>query len=95
MIVDKKKDAILGVHIIGSNASELIQQAIIAIKTELSAEKLGSLIFSHPTQSEAIKETASLINSKAIHISNRKRKEMNLHEYQSKELFRNMKYLFL
>ena len=75
MIVDKKKDAILGVHIIGSNASELIQQAIIAIKTELSAEKLGSLIFSHPTQSEAIKETASLINSKAIHISNRKRKK--------------------
>ncbi|MFL2697567.1 MAG: dihydrolipoyl dehydrogenase [Gammaproteobacteria bacterium] len=75
MVVDRSKDSILGVHIIGSNASELIQQAIIAIKTELSAEAFGSLIFSHPTTSEAIKEAASLINSKAIHISNRKRKK--------------------
>ena len=75
VIVDKTKDSLLGVHIIGTNASELIQQAIIAIETELSAEKFGSLIFSHPTKSEAIKEAASLINSKAIHISNRKRKK--------------------
>lgn len=70
-----KTDRILGVHILGPLASEMIAQAVIAMTMELSAEDLGMTIFAHPTLSEAFHEAALGVNNKAIHMAPKRRKK--------------------
>ena len=67
ILVDKKTDKILGVHIIGAHASELISQAAVAFALGVTASQLGHLCQAHPTLSEALKEAALSIHKKAIH----------------------------
>ena len=67
IICDKKYHEILGVHIIGNRATEVIAEAVIAIKHEATAESLASVILAHPTISEAIAEAARDIYGGAIH----------------------------
>jgi len=67
-------DQILGVHIIGPFASEILQEAVIAMEFEGSAEDLARTIFSHPSLSEALHEAALAVDGRAIHAINRKRK---------------------
>lgn len=69
-----KTDRILGVHILGGQASEMIAQAVIAMTMELSAEDLGMTIFAHPTLSEAFHEASLAVNNKAIHMGPKRRK---------------------
>ncbi|MFW2373865.1 MAG: dihydrolipoyl dehydrogenase, partial [Gammaproteobacteria bacterium] len=69
-----KTDRILGVHILGPLASEMIAQAVIAVTMELSAEDLGLTVFAHPTLSEALHEAALGVNNKAIHMAPKRRK---------------------
>ena len=69
-----KTDRILGVHILGPQASEMIAQAVIAMTMELSAEDLGMTIFAHPTLSESFHEATLAVNSKAIHMAPKRRK---------------------
>lgn len=67
IICDKKWNEILGVHIIGPNATELIAEAALSIKLECTAEELCNTIHAHPTLAEAIMETAQGILGVAIH----------------------------
>lgn len=74
IIADAQTDRVLGVHVIGPSAAELVQQGAIAMEFGTSAEDLGMMVFSHPTLSEAMKEAALAVNGQAIHIGNRKKR---------------------
>ena len=74
IIADAESDQILGVHVFGPQASELIAQAVIAMEFSASAEDLGLTMFAHPTLSEAVHEAALAIGGRAIHTVNRKKK---------------------
>ncbi len=74
MIADEKTDRILGCHIVGPSAADLVQQVAIAMEFGSSAEDIGMTVFGHPTLSEAVHEAALAVNGHAIHIANRKRK---------------------
>jgi dihydrolipoamide dehydrogenase len=74
ILAHAKTDRILGVHIIGSQASEMIAQGVIAMEFGSSAEDLALTVFAHPTLSEALHEAALAVSGQAIHISQRKRK---------------------
>ncbi len=68
IISEKKYDEILGVHIIGPYATELIAEACVAMQLESTAEELGRTIHAHPTVSETIMEAAEGVHGLAIHI---------------------------
>lgn len=70
----EETDRILGIHMVGGQASELIGQAVIAMEFCSSAEDLQMTIFAHPTVSEAIHEAALAVDGHAIHMANRKRR---------------------
>ncbi|MFZ2288371.1 MAG: dihydrolipoyl dehydrogenase [Halopseudomonas yangmingensis] len=74
MIADARTDRVLGVHVIGPSAAELVQQGAIAMEFGSSAEDLGMMVFSHPTLSEALHEAALAVNGHAIHVANRKKR---------------------
>ncbi|KAK2823863.1 D-lactate ferricytochrome c oxidoreductase [Arthroderma sp. PD_2] len=66
-IADAKTDRILGVHIIGPNAGEMIAEATLAIEYGASSEDVARTCHAHPTLAEAFKEAAMATYSKAIH----------------------------
>ena len=69
ILVDENTDRILGVHIVGAHAGELIGEAVTAIETGLSGEDLALICHAHPTLSESFKEAASLASfNTAVHI---------------------------
>ena len=72
VIADKKNDKILGVQIIGSEASNLISEAALAIKMNATLDDLALTIHPHPTLSESLMEAAEATMGKAIHILNPK-----------------------
>ncbi|MFK7916414.1 MAG: dihydrolipoyl dehydrogenase [Pseudomonadales bacterium] len=74
IIADADTDRILGVHIFGPQASELIAQAVIAMEFDGSAEDLGLTMFAHPTLAEAVHEAALGVAGHAIHMVNRKKR---------------------
>jgi len=67
-------DRILGAHIVGPSAADLVQQVAIAMEFGSSAEDLGMMVFGHPTLSEAIHEAALAVHGHAIHIANKKKR---------------------
>ena len=71
VIVAKDDDQILGVHIIGPMAGELIAEAVLAIEYSASAEDLQRTIHAHPTLSEALHEAALAADKRAIDMPNR------------------------
>jgi dihydrolipoamide dehydrogenase len=75
ILADAETDRILGVHILGAQASELIAQAVIAMEFDASAEDLGLTMFAHPTLSEALHEAALGVAGHAIHMVNRKKRK--------------------
>lgn len=75
LIADAKTDRILGCHIVGPSAADLLQQIVIAMEFSASAEDIGLTMFSHPALSEAVHEAALAANGHAIHIGNRKRRK--------------------
>ena len=68
IIADKTSDRILGVHIIGANAGELIQEAVVAMEFAGSSEDIARMCFAHPTLSEAVKEAALATTGLPIHM---------------------------
>ena len=74
IIAHADTDRILGCHIVGPSAADLVQQVAIAMEFGSSAEDLGMTVFSHPTLSEAVHEAALAVNGAAIHMPNRKRR---------------------
>ncbi|GAB3380486.1 dihydrolipoyl dehydrogenase [Spongiibacter taiwanensis] len=75
MIAHAETDRILGCHIIGPSAADLIQQVVIAMEFGSSAEDIGLTVFGHPTLSEAVHEAALAVSGHAIHIPNRKKRK--------------------
>jgi dihydrolipoamide dehydrogenase len=67
IVVDKRYDEVLGVHIIGPHATELISEATAALNLEATAESLFQAIHAHPTLSEALGEAALAAHGRAIH----------------------------
>jgi dihydrolipoamide dehydrogenase len=67
MIVEAKTGTIIGIHIIGAHASELIAEGALAIQKRATVEEIARLPHAHPTLSEAIKEAALDVDKRAIH----------------------------
>ena len=69
ILADKKTDEILGVHIIGARAADLIAEAVTAMEFRASAEDVSRMSHSHPTYAEAIKEAAlAATEDRSLHI---------------------------
>ncbi len=68
VISDAKTGEILGAHIIGSDATELIAEYGLAIGLEATIEDIHHTIHAHPTLSEAVAEAAAATTGEAIHI---------------------------
>lgn len=68
VIADAKSDTILGVHIMGPNASELIGEAVVAMEFGASSEDLARTVHAHPTLSESIHEAALAVDKRSLHI---------------------------
>jgi len=67
MLADAKTDRILGVHIIGTNASELISEAVVAMEFHASSEDIARIVHAHPTLSEVMHETALAVDKRPLH----------------------------
>lgn len=65
-IADAKTDEILGVHIIGPSASELIAEAVVAMEFRASSEDIARICHAHPSLSEAVKEAALAVDKRAL-----------------------------
>jgi dihydrolipoamide dehydrogenase len=68
IVTDAKYGEILGVHIIGPSATELIAEAVVALETECTAEELAHIIHAHPTLSEAMLDAVNSVFGMAIDI---------------------------
>jgi dihydrolipoamide dehydrogenase len=68
ILADAKTDRVLGVHIIGFGAGEMIHEAAVLMEFGGSAEDLARTCHAHPTMSEAVKEAAMAVDKRAIHI---------------------------
>lgn len=68
IIADAKDDTILGVHIMGPNASELISEAVVAMEFSASAEDLAYTVHAHPTLAEVMHEAALAVDKRALHM---------------------------
>tara|TARA_Y100000590_G_scaffold156820_1_gene180267 strand:+ start:557 stop:1957 length:1401 start_codon:yes stop_codon:yes gene_type:complete len=67
ILADRDTDKVLGVHIIGSNAGELIAEMALAMEFGASSEDIARTCHAHPTFSEALKESALAVDKRAIH----------------------------
>ena len=72
ILAHAETDRILGVHIIGPQASELIAEAVAAMEMAASSEDLARIVHAHPTLSEAMHEAALAVDGRAIHKANRR-----------------------
>jgi dihydrolipoamide dehydrogenase len=68
IVGEKKYDELLGVHIIGPRATDLIAEAVVALQMESTVEELARSIHPHPTVSEAVGEAAHAVHGLAINI---------------------------
>ena len=67
ILADSKSDKVLGVHIIGSHAGEMIAEMSVAMEFGASSEDIARTCHAHPTFSEAIKEAALSVDKRQIH----------------------------
>ena len=68
ILADAATDRVLGAHIVGFGAGELIAEAVVLMEFGGSAEDLARTCHAHPTMSEAIKEAAMAVDKRAIHV---------------------------
>ena len=71
IIADAKYGEVLGMHIIGPRATDLIAEGALAIRLEATIDELISTIHSHPTVTETMREAALNVEKRAIHTMNR------------------------
>ncbi len=67
VLADAETDEILGVHMIGARAADMIAEAVIAMEFRASSEDIARSSHAHPTYTEAIKEACLAVNDRAIH----------------------------
>ncbi len=70
-ILTDEQDVVIGVHIVGPEASSLIGEGVLAVEMAATAEDIGLSVHPHPTLSEALMEAAENVHKRAIHIVNR------------------------
>jgi dihydrolipoamide dehydrogenase len=70
VLADAQSDELLGVHIFGASASELIAECVVAMEFQGSSEDLARIVHAHPTLSEAVHEAALHVDRRAIHRGN-------------------------
>ncbi len=68
IVSEKKYDEVLGVHIIGAHATELLAEACVAMSLEATAESIANTIHAHPTVSESMMEAAEGVHDLTIHL---------------------------
>jgi dihydrolipoyl dehydrogenase len=68
ILADAETDRVLGVHIIASDAGNMIAEAVLAMEYKASAEDIARTCHAHPTEMEAVKEAALAVDGRAIHI---------------------------
>jgi dihydrolipoamide dehydrogenase len=68
LILGAEHGEILGAHIIGNDATELISEYVLAMKSEITSDEIHATIHAHPTMSEALAEAAASVHNEAIHI---------------------------
>ena len=68
MLADAKTDRILGVHMIGPYASELISEAVVAMEFGASSEDIARIVHAHPTLAEALHEAALAVDKRTINL---------------------------
>ena len=68
VLADARTDRIVGLHILGPRASDLIAEAALAVEFGASAEDVARAVHAHPTLPEAVKEAALAVGKRAIHI---------------------------
>lgn len=67
IIADGANDKVLGVHILGAHATELVSEAVLAIRMGATIQELATTIHAHPTLSEAVLEAAEAVHGMALH----------------------------
>ncbi len=67
VIADAKTDRVLGVHILGPRASDMIAEAVAVMEFSGSAEDIARICHAHPSLSEVLKEAALAVDRRAIH----------------------------
>ncbi len=67
MLADAETDRILGVHVVGANASEIIAEAVVAMEFAASSEDLARICHAHPTMSEVVHEAALAVDKRPLH----------------------------
>ncbi|MDH4161682.1 MAG: dihydrolipoyl dehydrogenase [Nitrospirota bacterium] len=73
IIAEAGTDKVLGVHICGSHATDLVHEGALAIRTGTTASELGHMIHAHPTLAEGIMEAANDVHGEAIHVQRESR----------------------
>jgi dihydrolipoamide dehydrogenase len=68
IVSEKKYDEVLGVHIIGPHATELLAEACVGMALETTADELGRIMHAHPTVSESVMEAAEGVHDLTIHM---------------------------
>jgi dihydrolipoamide dehydrogenase len=68
IVSDKKYDEVLGVHLVGPHATELLAEACVGLQLEITTEELAHTVHAHPTLSEIMKETAEATLGHAINL---------------------------
>lgn len=68
ILADAKSDKVLGVHILGANAGDMIAEAAVAMEFSASAEDIARTCHAHPTLTEAVKEAALAVDDRALHM---------------------------
>jgi dihydrolipoamide dehydrogenase len=68
MLADAKTDRILGVHMIGPYASELISEAVVAMEFGAASEDIARIVHAHPTLAEALHEAALGVDKRTINL---------------------------
>jgi dihydrolipoamide dehydrogenase len=68
ILADKETDEVLGVHIIGPAAGDLIQECVVAMEFGGSAEDIARICHGHPGLSEVVKEAALAVDGRALHM---------------------------
>ena len=68
VLADKTTDRVLGVHILGPHAGDLIAECAAAMEFGASAEDVARTCHAHPTLAEAVKEAALAVDGRALHV---------------------------
>ena len=75
VVADAKTDRLLGMHMVGVGAGDIVHQGMIAMEFVSSIEDLQLMTFAHPTVSEAVHEAALSADGRAIHAIQRKKRK--------------------